>query len=68
LWALTWFTTAAIETAPAVQGGFAVGSVMASSGLALLWSRTMQAIHDADQEEDDADAEPQVVDDIAPAE
>lgn len=37
LWALTWLGATAAGAGPAIQGGFAVGGVMASSGLTALW-------------------------------
>lgn len=40
LWAITWMGAEAMAVNTAVAGGFAVGGVMASSGLALLWWRT----------------------------
>lgn len=37
LWALTWLGSSALGATAAVQGGFAVGGVMAASGLTVLW-------------------------------
>lgn len=54
LWALTWLgATASMSPSAAVTGGFAVGSVMASSGLTLLWwkTRAMRALVDDEEEE-----------------
>ena len=50
LWALTWIGTEALPLNPGIQGGFAVGGVMASSGLAILWwkTRTMRQLHPDD--------------------
>lgn len=55
LWAMGWLSAEAMAVTTAVQGGFAVGGVMASSGLALLWwkTNTLRALkhpHDADEE------------------
>lgn len=55
LWAMGWLGAEAMAVTTAVQGGFAVGGVMASSGLALLWwkTSTLRALkhpHDADEE------------------
>ena len=63
LWALTWIGTEALPLTGGIQGGFAVGSVMASSGLALLWwkTRTLHAIaksHDPEPEREKDAAEP----------
>lgn len=46
LWAISWMGAEAMAASTAIQGGFAVGGVMASSGLALLWwnTRTMRAL------------------------
>ena len=53
LWALTWIGTEALPLDPSIQGGFAVGGVMASSGLALLWwkTRTMRQLHPNEESE-----------------
>lgn len=40
LWALTWLASTAMGASASVQGGFAVGGVMAGSGLTVLWWRT----------------------------
>ncbi|HVL49363.1 MAG TPA: hypothetical protein VM889_12455 [Candidatus Thermoplasmatota archaeon] len=54
LWALTWLGASAGAAGAAIQGGFAVGGVMAASGLTLLWwkTRAIKELHDAAQEED----------------
>ena len=48
LWALTWMGAEAMAVNTALQGGFAVGSVMAGSGLAVLWwkTKTLRSLHD----------------------
>lgn len=53
LWALTWLGTATMGAGAVVQGGFAVGSVMAGSGLTALWwkSRALQRYHEASADE-----------------
>ncbi len=40
LWALTWLGSSVMGAGAAVQGAFAVGGVMASSGLTLMWWKT----------------------------
>ena len=47
LWALTWLGASAVTASTAVTGGFAVGGVMAGSGLAVLWwkAKRMEALH-----------------------
>lgn len=64
LWALTFLGAASAPVSAAVTGGLAVGSVMASSGLTLLWwkARAMSALT-ADEEDDDE--APQGVDEAA---
>ncbi|MFA5862711.1 MAG: hypothetical protein WDA16_13555 [Candidatus Thermoplasmatota archaeon] len=54
LWALTWLGAEALAVSSAMQGGFAVGGVMAGSGLAALWwkTRAMRSLC-ADEDEDD---------------
>lgn len=53
LWALTWLGAGAAPVSAAVTGGLAVGSVMASSGLTLLWWKTRSMHHLLDDEEED---------------
>lgn len=64
LWALTWLGAASAPVSAAVTGGLAVGSVMASSGLTLLWwkARAMTALT---ADEDDDDEAPQTVEEPA---
>ncbi|GEM_PF-3697276 len=62
LWALTWLGAGAVGASTAVTGGFAVGGVMAGSGLTMLWWKTkrMQALHaraDAAARQHEADHE-----------
>lgn len=47
LWALTWLGASAVGASTAVTGGFAVGGVMAGSGLTMLWWKTarMRSLH-----------------------
>lgn len=40
LWAITWLASTALGASAGVQGGFAVGGVMAGSGLTAMWWRT----------------------------
>jgi len=59
LWALTWLGASAVDPSAAVTGGFAVGGVMASSGLTAMWwkARRMKALSeqaDAVQQREDA--------------
>jgi hypothetical protein len=56
LWALTWLGAAATGAGGTVQGGFAVGGVMAGSGLTLLWWKT-SALRMLQKQNADADAE-----------
>lgn len=58
LWALTWLGASAVSASTAVTGGFAVGGVMAGSGLTMLWwkARRMQALQES-EEPAEADAE-----------
>lgn len=56
LWALTWLGAATTGAAGAVQGGFAVGGVMAGSGLTLLWWKT-SALRMLQKQDADAEAE-----------
>jgi hypothetical protein len=56
LWALTWLGAAATGAGGTVQGGFAVGGVMAGSGLTLLWWKT-SALRMLQKQEAEADAE-----------
>ena len=56
LWALTWLGAAGVGAGATVQGGFAVGGVMAGSGLTLLWWKT-QALRALQQQNAEADAE-----------
>lgn len=56
LWALTWLGAAAAGAPPALQGGFAVGGVMASSGLTALWWR-VSALKEIDTEKRKREAE-----------
>ena len=54
LWAMGWIGAETLAVSTAMQGGFAVGGVMASSGLALLWwkTRTLRELqHPADEAE-----------------
>jgi hypothetical protein len=59
LWALTWMGAEAMAVNTAIQGGFAVGSVMAGSGLALLWwkTRTMKQLQTDEEAREHAEAE-----------
>lgn len=59
LWAIGWLGAEAAVVSTAVQGGFAVGGVMASSGLALLWwrTRTMKALRPATDRAEESRAE-----------
>ena len=56
LWALTWLGAATTGAGAGVQGGFAVGGVMAGSGLTLLWWKT-SALRMLQRQEAEADAE-----------
>ena len=56
LWALSWMGAEALAINTALQGGFAVGSVMAGSGLAVLWWKT-RTLRDLHEESEKADAE-----------
>lgn len=56
LWAITWISSAAMAAGAAAQGGFAVGGVMASSGLAALWWKT-RAIKSYQEAADDAEGD-----------
>lgn len=51
LWALTWLASTAMGATAGVQGGFAVGGVMAGSGLTVLWwkTRALKALVPASQ-------------------
>jgi hypothetical protein len=49
LWALTWLGTSAVDPSSAVTGGFAVGGVMASSGLTALWWKAQRMRHLSEQ-------------------
>lgn len=70
LWALTWLGAEALAVDTAIQGGFAVGSVMASSGLALLWwkTRTMKQLQTPDEAAEHAEADPATNEESPPAE
>jgi hypothetical protein len=59
LWALTWLGAEALAVNAAMQGGFAVGGVVASGGLAALWwkTRTMKQLHSDDEDDEDAPQE-----------
>ncbi|HWG90804.1 MAG TPA: hypothetical protein VNZ52_08165, partial [Candidatus Thermoplasmatota archaeon] len=62
LWALTWLGAQAMNPSTAIQGGFAVGGVMASSGLTALWWKTRMTValgeeSEAQEEADKADQE-----------
>lgn len=59
LWALAWMGAGAAAVAPAIQGGFAVGGVMAGSGLTVLWwkTRAIRALHPHDDEDAQHDHE-----------
>lgn len=56
LWALTWMSAEALAVNAALQGGFAVGGVMAGSGLAVLWwkTRTLGKLHEQSEIADEA--------------
>lgn len=56
LWALTWLGTTVMSAGAGVQGGFAVGGVMAGSGLTALWwkTRALGAYHATEDEEEQA--------------
>lgn len=56
LWALTWLGATTAGAAATVQGGFAVGGVMAGSGLTLLWWKT-SALRMLQKQDAEADAE-----------
>lgn len=56
LWALTWLGATAAGAAPALQGGFAVGGVMAGSGLTALWWR-VSALKELDRDKRKREAE-----------
>jgi hypothetical protein len=58
LWALTWMGAEAMAVNSALQGGFAVGSVMAGSGLAILWwkTKTLRDLHDESEKAEAAAA------------
>lgn len=68
LWALTWLGAATAGVGGPVQGGFAVGGVMAGSGLTVLWWKT-QALRMLQQQdaEAEADAEKAATAEQAPA-
>jgi len=55
LWALTWLGAQAVGVSSAVQGGFAVGGVMAGSGLTIMWWR-LRALQQLDPEEQEREA------------
>lgn len=59
LWAMGWVGAEALAVSTAVQGGFAVGGVMASSGLALLWwrTRTLRGLRHPEEEAEEKRAE-----------
>lgn len=59
LWALTWLGTSAVGASAAVTGGFAVGGVMAGSGLTVLWwkARHMEALNERAEAEAKREAE-----------
>lgn len=54
LWAVTWLGTTVMAAGAGVQGGFAVGGVMAGSGLTALWwkARALSAYLGDDEEEE----------------
>lgn len=58
LWALTWMSAEALAVNASLQGGFAVGGVMAGSGLAVLWwkTRTVERLHDESEKSEDPTA------------
>jgi len=58
LWALTWLGASAVTASTAVTGGFAVGGIMAGSGLTALWwkAKRMEALQ-AQGEDERHDAE-----------
>ena len=62
LWALSWIGSSSLPLSGGVQGGFAVGGVMASSGLALLWwrTKTMRAIAASNGEKVEPDPDTEV--------
>ena len=64
LWALTWLGAAGAGAQGAVQGGFAVGGVMASSGLTVLWWKT-RALRALQRQEAEAAAEAERADVVA---
>lgn len=66
LWALTWLGAATTGAGATVQGGFAVGGVMAGSGLTLLWWKT-QALRALQQQNAEADAEAEQASSAEPA-
>jgi hypothetical protein len=62
LWAVTWLGTTVMAAGSVAQGAFAVGGVMAGSGLTALWwkTRAVSRYHesdDEDQREAEAEAE-----------
>jgi hypothetical protein len=54
LWALTWLGASAVDPSTAVTGGFAVGSVMAGSGLTTLWWKAQRMRHLSQQADEAA--------------
>lgn len=57
LWAVTWLGTSVMAAGAVVQGGFAVGGVMAGSGLTALWWKTRALTrYQADSADEDAQA------------
>lgn len=63
LWAITWLGSTAMAAGAVVQGGFAVGSVMAGSGLTALWwkTRAVRRYHELGEEAtQEAEAAPSV--------
>jgi hypothetical protein len=75
LWAVAWMGAGAMPVSAALQGGLAVGSVMAGSGLTMLWWKTRamsSLLADAgddgseDAEEDDEDGDKDDADSSSP--
>lgn len=53
LWAVTWLGTTVMAAGSVAQGAFAVGGVMAGSGLTALWwkTRAVSRYHASEEEE-----------------
>lgn len=55
LWAMTWLGTSMMAAGGVAQGAFAVGGVMAGSGLTALWwkTRALSRYHEAEIKEEE---------------